>query len=238
MWPMAMWPRSEPERGLVEDLRHEAHVLVDEDLLAVTGRDAGRLLTAVLQRIEPEVRRLRDVLSGSPDAEDPAGVLRAFLAGDEVMVQTTVATCHSASVAHASGRLVRGSRPQRRLREHLVARPPPPTLTEVRLDERQVVDPPGRPLPRVERADPAGRLGGTVEAAERQVGVEARAVGRRPRRRRRTAYAARHRPEVTAQARRPPPRARGRHTGSGRRRLRRGAGREGRAGRRSGRARR
>src|SRR6478752_5902237 len=193
------------ERGLVEDLRHEAHVLVDEDLLAVTGRDAGRLLPAVLQRIEPEVRQLRDVLSGSPDAEDPAGVLRAFLAGDEVMVQTTVATCHSASVAHAGGRLVRGSRPQRQLGEHLVARPPPPPLTEVGLDEREVVDPPGRPLPGVERADPTGRLGGVVEAAERQVRVEARPVGRRPRRRRRTAYAARHRSEVAADLLHPRP---------------------------------
>ena len=73
--------------GLVEDLRHEAHVLVDEDLLAVGGRDAGGLLTAVLQRVEPEVGQLGDVLARGPDAEDAAGVLRALLAGKEVMGQ-------------------------------------------------------------------------------------------------------------------------------------------------------
>src|SRR4051812_16621194 len=61
-----------------------------------------------------------------------------------------------------------------------------------------MVDAPGRPLPGVERTDPAGRLRGAVEAAEGEVRVEARAVGRRPRRRRRIAYAARHRREVTA----------------------------------------
>ena len=140
------------ERRLVEDLRDEAHVLVDEDLLAVTGRDAGRLLPAVLQRIEPEVRQLGDVLSGSPDAEDPAGVLRALLAGDEVMVQTTVATCHAASLPHRRDQSVGGvSGAQRQLGEHLVARPPPAPLPEVRLDEREVRRP-ARPAPPRRRA--------------------------------------------------------------------------------------
>ena len=44
------------EPALVEHLRDEAHVLDDGDRLAVAHRDAGRLLPAVLQRVEAEVR--------------------------------------------------------------------------------------------------------------------------------------------------------------------------------------
>ena len=44
------------ERRLVEDLGDQAHVLVDEDLPAVADRDAGRLLAAVLEGVETEVR--------------------------------------------------------------------------------------------------------------------------------------------------------------------------------------
>ena len=64
------------ERGLVEDLRDQAHVLVDQDLFAVADRDAGGLLAAVLERVEPEVGELGDLFTGRPDAEDPARVLR------------------------------------------------------------------------------------------------------------------------------------------------------------------
>ena len=134
---MAMWPRSELQRCLVEDLRDEAHVLVDEDLLAVTGRDAGRLLAAVLQRVEPEVRQLGDVLTGSPDAEDPAGVLRALLAGEEVMVQTTVATCHSPSLPHPTASARRRSTAQRAARRAPRSAAAARALPEVRLDERE-----------------------------------------------------------------------------------------------------
>ena len=63
------------ERGLVEDLADQAHVLVDEDLLVVTDGDAGRLLTAVLEGVEPEVRDV-PIFAGRPDAEDAAGVLQ------------------------------------------------------------------------------------------------------------------------------------------------------------------
>ena len=85
MWPIARWPRSDVEVALVEDLRDQAHVLVDQDLLAVADGDAGRLLAAVLQGVEAEVGELGDlgrVVAGAvtgPDAEDPAGVLRAPL---------------------------------------------------------------------------------------------------------------------------------------------------------------
>ena len=63
------------ERGLVEDLRDQAHVLVDEDLAAVADRDPGRLLSAVLQGVEAVVGQLGDVLPGRPHAEDATGVL-------------------------------------------------------------------------------------------------------------------------------------------------------------------
>ena len=82
------------ERALVEDLGDQAHVLVDEDLLAVGGRDAGRLLPAVLQRVEAEVGELGDVLAGGPDAEDAAGVLRPLLAGEQVVGEASVSACH------------------------------------------------------------------------------------------------------------------------------------------------
>ncbi len=83
-------PRQGVEGRLVEDLGDEAHVLVDEDLLAVARRDARRLLAAVLQRVEPEVGELGDLLAGRPDTEDAAGVLGAFLAGHEVVVEKSI----------------------------------------------------------------------------------------------------------------------------------------------------
>ena len=75
------------ERRLVEDLRDQAHVLVDQDLPPVADRDAGRLLAAVLQGVEPEVGQLGDFLAGGPDAEDAAGVLRALVVGVEAVVR-------------------------------------------------------------------------------------------------------------------------------------------------------
>ena len=75
------------ERGLVEDLGDQAHVLVDQDLAAVADRDAGRLLAAVLERVEAEVGELGDVLAGGPDAEDAAGVLGSAVLGVEVVRQ-------------------------------------------------------------------------------------------------------------------------------------------------------
>ena len=64
------------EYRLVEDLRDQAHVLVDHDPRAVADRDARRLLAAVLERVQPVVGELGYVLAGGPDAEDPAGVPR------------------------------------------------------------------------------------------------------------------------------------------------------------------
>src|SRR5450759_2613360 len=76
--------------------------------MTITGRDACRLLTAVLQRIEPEVGQLGDVLARGPDSEDPAGVLRGFLAGKKIVGQSPIAACHmsqSPTARYADGPL-------------------------------------------------------------------------------------------------------------------------------------
>ena len=87
-------PAQRRQRPLVEDLGDQPHVLVDEDRAAVGGGDACRLLPAVLQGVEAVVGELGDLLAGSPDAEDPAGVLRALLAGKQIMREPSVAACH------------------------------------------------------------------------------------------------------------------------------------------------
>jgi hypothetical protein len=67
--------------------------------MAVAHGDAGRLLTAMLKCVEAEVRELGDVLTGRPDAEDPAGVLGcaiiAQISADlELMRELAVAARH------------------------------------------------------------------------------------------------------------------------------------------------
>ena len=61
------------------DLRHQAHVLVDQDLAAVAHRDAGGLLAAVLEGVQPEVGQLGDLLAGGPHPEDATRVLRSLV---------------------------------------------------------------------------------------------------------------------------------------------------------------
>ncbi len=129
-------PLERVQRGLVEDLRDQAHVLVDQDLAAVAHRDAGRLLAAVLEGVEAEVGQLGDVLTGRPDTEDPARVLGAPVLGVEVVVEPTVAAAPpahrsaGAEVGHGSHRTGargrarhrRGDRQSRdRLTEHPLA---------------------------------------------------------------------------------------------------------------------
>ena len=65
------------ERLFVEDLRDEAHVFDDRDLAFVGHGDAGALLPAVLQGVEPEEGEAGDVAAGGDDAEDPARVVEA-----------------------------------------------------------------------------------------------------------------------------------------------------------------
>src|SRR5690606_9944011 len=70
------------------------------DLLAVGRRDARRLLAAVLQRVEPEVGELGDLLTGCPDTEDAALVLRALVVRIELVRQSSVAARHVPIVPH------------------------------------------------------------------------------------------------------------------------------------------
>src|SRR5262249_57903700 len=60
------------QADLVEHLRDEAELLLGRDPAAVTDGDAGRLLAAVLQRVQREVGEPRDVAVRRVDAEDAA----------------------------------------------------------------------------------------------------------------------------------------------------------------------
>ena len=81
---------------------------------ALADRDAGRLLAAVLQRVDAEVGELGHFLVGGPDTEDPAGVLRSAVVGIEIVIQQTVSARHCLMVTAGCRRespfLVRGSR--------------------------------------------------------------------------------------------------------------------------------
>ena len=61
--------------GIGEDLAHQALVLAHEHRRAVAHGDAGRLLAAVLQGAQGEVRDARHVLARGPHAEDAALLL-------------------------------------------------------------------------------------------------------------------------------------------------------------------
>ena len=63
---------------LLEDLRDEAHVLVDDDALAVGCGDACALLTSMLQSIETEEGDSGDVFSRGIHPEDAAGLVEAL----------------------------------------------------------------------------------------------------------------------------------------------------------------
>ncbi len=65
-------PLQPVELLLVEHLRDEAEIAQCRQPSLLRDGDAGRLLAAVLQREEPEVRQARDVALGRVDAEDAA----------------------------------------------------------------------------------------------------------------------------------------------------------------------
>ncbi len=62
---------------LVEDLGHQAELLVDHDALAVADRDARGFLAPVLQRVQPVIGELCDFLAAGEGPENTAGILRA-----------------------------------------------------------------------------------------------------------------------------------------------------------------
>ncbi|WP_339937633.1 hypothetical protein [Undibacterium luofuense] len=57
---------------LGEDLRDEAHPAAHRDVAPVGRGDAGRLLSAVLERMDTEEGKPSDVLARSEDAKDSA----------------------------------------------------------------------------------------------------------------------------------------------------------------------
>ena len=82
------------QRRLVEDLGHQAEILVDDDTAAVADRDAGGLLTAVLQGVQAEVREFGDLFATRPDPEHAALVLWTLFYGVEVVAEPAIASGH------------------------------------------------------------------------------------------------------------------------------------------------
>jgi hypothetical protein len=93
------------ERRLVEDLGDQAHVFIDHDLRAVPHSDAGGFLTAVLQRVKPEIGELGHLLPRGPNPENAAGVSWPFLAGKKIVTEPSVWAWHAGSLR---GRLSAG----------------------------------------------------------------------------------------------------------------------------------
>jgi hypothetical protein len=75
-----------PQFLLVEDLGDEARVAQGGDVAALAGGDASRLLAAVLERVEREVREPRDVVAGGIDPEHAALVARTVAIGNVIVV--------------------------------------------------------------------------------------------------------------------------------------------------------
>ena len=90
MCPTARCPCSEIALG--KDLRHQAEVLHHHEGVAVGHRDAGRLLAAMLQCMQAEVRETRYVFTVCPHAENAALLLHVVraLAQDPVIITMVV----------------------------------------------------------------------------------------------------------------------------------------------------
>ncbi len=65
------------QRRLGEDVTDQTVVLHDRDLVVVEGRHAGRLLAAVLERVERVVTKVRGAATGGDDPDDAAGFFHA-----------------------------------------------------------------------------------------------------------------------------------------------------------------
>src|SRR5699024_12477827 len=87
-------PLQELEITFVEHLGDQAHVSVDENLLAVAGGDAGGLLYPVLQGVEPEVGEFGGFLAGGPDSDHTAFVPRSEVLGVDFARQLPISSCH------------------------------------------------------------------------------------------------------------------------------------------------
>ena len=71
---------------LVEDLGDEPGVAQGRDVPALAAGDAGRLLAAVLERVEREVGEPGHVVAGGVDPEHPALVARTVAIGNVIVV--------------------------------------------------------------------------------------------------------------------------------------------------------
>ena len=98
------------EAALVEHLRDEAEVAQRGQPAVLAHRDPGRLLAAVLQRIEAEVREPRDVAARRANAEDPAH-LGHHAQLDEVVPAGPRSPAATATIAPARPRRLEVSAP-------------------------------------------------------------------------------------------------------------------------------
>ena len=71
---VALQPR---ERLLVEDLAHQPQPLVQREPRAIAGGDPGRLLAAMLQRVQADVGEARHRVARGVDADHAALLARA-----------------------------------------------------------------------------------------------------------------------------------------------------------------
>ena len=64
---------------VAEHMAHQAHVLAHHDRAAVAHGDTRRLLAAVLQRAQAEIRETRNVAIGCPHAENTAFLVQRVM---------------------------------------------------------------------------------------------------------------------------------------------------------------
>ena len=72
MWPMASWPLRLASISSLKTWLTRPRSLMHGDLAVVADRDAGALLSAVLQGVQPEEGETRHVAPRRIDAEDAA----------------------------------------------------------------------------------------------------------------------------------------------------------------------
>ena len=79
---------------LVEDLCNETHFLDDKNAIAIRDCDTSRFLTAMLQCVEAEIRKSRDIFTRCPDSHNAAGILGRLVLIEEVVGQQTITAWH------------------------------------------------------------------------------------------------------------------------------------------------
>src|SRR5215469_8924339 len=98
-------PPPGPQLLLVEDLGDEAGVAQGGDHPALAGGDPGRLLAAVLQRVEAEVGQAGDVVPRCVYAEDAAFLPRPLAIEAEPLVGQSALSSSGLKTDAQAGRL-------------------------------------------------------------------------------------------------------------------------------------